>query len=67
LPVSVSDFLRQETPADGTRRPHEKRGKTTDEIAYMWNSAHPADMILFAAEPERQPFQAAGLTVSQPE
>ena len=31
-------------------------GKTTDEIVYMWNQAHPDNMIIFAAEPEPQPF-----------
>ena len=31
-------------------------GKTTDEIVHIWNQAHPEDMIIFAAEPEPQPF-----------
>ena len=31
-------------------------GKTTDEIVHIWNQAHPDDMIIFAAEPEPQPF-----------
>jgi hypothetical protein len=31
-------------------------GKTTDEIVHMWNQDHPADMIIFASEPEPQPF-----------
>jgi hypothetical protein len=31
-------------------------GKTTDEIVYLWNQAHPEDMIIFAAEPEPNPF-----------
>jgi hypothetical protein len=31
-------------------------GKTTDEIVHLWNQAHPEDMIIFAAEPEPQPF-----------
>jgi len=31
-------------------------GKSTDEIVYMWNQEHPEDMIIFAAEPEPQPF-----------
>jgi hypothetical protein len=34
----------------------ENIGKTTDEIVHMWNQAHPEDMIIFAAEPEPQPF-----------
>lgn len=31
-------------------------GKTTDEIVHLWNEAHPDDMIIFASEPEPQPF-----------
>jgi hypothetical protein len=31
-------------------------GKTTDEIVHIWNQEHPEDMIIFAAEPEPQPF-----------
>jgi hypothetical protein len=31
-------------------------GKTTDEIVHMWNQDHPEDMIIFAPEPEPQPF-----------
>jgi hypothetical protein len=31
-------------------------GKSTDEIARMWNEAHPEDTILLNAEPEPQPF-----------
>jgi hypothetical protein len=31
-------------------------GKTTEEIADMWNEAHPDDMILLDSEPEPQPF-----------
>ena len=31
-------------------------GKTTGEIVHIWNQAHPEDMIIFAAEPEPQPF-----------
>jgi hypothetical protein len=34
----------------------ENIGKTTDEIVQLWNLAHPEDMIIFAAEPEPQPF-----------
>jgi hypothetical protein len=34
----------------------ENIGKTTDEIMHLWNQAHPDDMIIFAAEPEPQPF-----------
>ena len=34
----------------------ENIGKTTDEIVHLWNQAHPDDMIIFAAEPEPQPF-----------
>jgi hypothetical protein len=30
--------------------------KTTDEIVQLWNQAPPEDMIIFAAEPEPQPF-----------
>lgn len=30
-------------------------GKTTDEIVNIWNTEHPDDMIIFAAEPEPQP------------
>ena len=42
-------------------------GKTTDEIVHLWNQAHPEDMILFTAESDPQPFQAARRTVSLPE
>jgi hypothetical protein len=31
-------------------------GKTTDEFVHLWNQAHPDDMIIFAPEPEPQPF-----------
>jgi len=31
-------------------------GKTTAEFVGMWNEDHPEDMIIFAAEPEPQPF-----------
>ena len=31
-------------------------GKPTYEIVHLWNQAHPEDMIIFAAEPEPQPF-----------
>jgi hypothetical protein len=34
----------------------ENIGKTTDEIVYMWNQDHPENMIIFASEPEPQPF-----------
>jgi hypothetical protein len=31
-------------------------GKTTDEFVHLWNTDHPDDMIIFASEPEPNPF-----------
>jgi hypothetical protein len=40
----------------GTINNNANIGKTTDEFVHIWNQAHPDDMIIFAAEPQPQPF-----------
>ena len=52
----ITSALNAENAFTGKIQNNGNIGKTTDEIVHIWNQAHPDDMIIFAAEPEPQPF-----------